>query len=350
MQKTKNIVVAPLNWGLGHATRCIPVIRELIACGFTPILASDGAALLLLQKEFPNLESIILPSYGITYPKNGKYFTIKLLLSLPKLLLAIQKERKIIADLVANRSVKGIISDNRFGVRNTKVPSVYMTHQLKVLSGVFTFWSTTIHEYVIKKFDECWVPDVAESSNFSGVLGHFKRSRFGVEYMGILSRFQYQKTEINIDYLVLLSGPEPQRGMLEQKLFSEFKNTDKKVVFVLGKVKGMQTCIQEGNITIYNYMLSKELSATILQSEVVIARSGYTTIMDLAILQKKAFFIPTPGQFEQLYLAKRLNKLKLAPFAFQEDFNLKQLEKIASYKGLSFKETGGLKALFALFK
>ena len=335
MQKIKNIVVAPLNWGLGHATRCIPIIIALQRNGFTPILASDGVALRLLQKEFPELEHIKLPTYGIKYPKNGKFFIVKLLLRLPKIMRAIAAEKKQINSLIKNRNIAGIISDNRFGVRDAGVPSVYVTHQLEVLSGVFTFFSSKVHQSIIKKFDECWVPDVANKINFSGKLGHLKITNFNVKYIGVLSRFLKQETVIKYDYLVLLSGPEPQRTFLEEKLLKEYENTTKKVVFVLGRVEGEQTCIQKGNSTIYNFMLSSELSKTIQESEVIIARSGYTTIMDLAKLHKKAFFIPTPGQFEQLYLAKRLDALNWVPFATQKSFNLNNLEKIADYKGMS---------------
>lgn len=355
MQNTKNIIVAPLNWGLGHATRCIPVIKALQKNGFTPILASDGGALLLLQKEFPGLETIALPSYGIQYPKNEKYFALKLLLSLPKILRAVYGEQKIIADLVKSRSIDGVISDNRFGVRNKNVPSVYMTHQLQVLSGWTTFVSSKIHQFIIKKFDECWVPDIAGVNNFSGKLGHLKRAVFPVKYIGVLSRFQVQQTivgtEGQIDFLVILSGPEPQRTLLEEKLLTIFKNTSQKVVFVLGKMSSKQTCKQIGNVTVYNFMLSAQLSKTIQQSELVISRSGYTTIMDLVKLNKKAFFIPTPGQFEQQYLAERLQKLQLVPYASQGDFCLKDLVRVKNYKGLRFSEADyQLKKLFVIFK
>ena len=79
----KRILVAPLNWGLGHATRCIPIIRALKAHNFEPVIASDGAALQLLKKEFPDLEHVELPSYNITYPKNGKRFKSKLISETP---------------------------------------------------------------------------------------------------------------------------------------------------------------------------------------------------------------------------------------------------------------------------
>ena len=157
----KKVIVAPLNWGLGHATRCIPIIYALLQNNFTPIIASDGKALELLQKEFPQLRSLKLPSYSISYGKNLKR---NLLLQFPKILSAVKKERKIIAQIIEKETnIVGIISDNRFGVLNAKIPSVYITHQLTVLSGFTTFFTRKIHQSIIKNFDECWVPDTSNS-------------------------------------------------------------------------------------------------------------------------------------------------------------------------------------------
>lgn len=335
MTKPKNILVAPLNWGLGHATRCIPIIRELQTNGFTPILASDGDALKLLKKEFPLLEHIELPSYHIKYPKNGVYFRFKLLLHLPKLIRAVKNEKKTIDNIVIEKDIAGIISDNRFGVYHKKIPSIYITHQLNVLSGFTTILSSKIHQNIIKKFDECWVPDYNNEYNYSGDLGHLNNSTIHLKYIGILSRFEKIKTTIKNDYLIILSGPEPQRTFLEKKLYKEFKNSTEKILFVKGKIEANQKVTTKKNITSYNYMTSTELEVAVNESKFIIARSGYTTIMDLAKMNKKAFFIPTSGQFEQEYLAKRLQKLNIAPYCIQKNFCTKKLKEINTYKGLS---------------
>ena len=148
----KRILVAPLNWGLGHATRCIPLIKGLIQHNFEPILASDGDALKLLQLEFPNLESIELPSYNITYATKRQNFKLKLIKDSPHLIKTLKKEKKITRDLSSTKHIQGIISDNRFGVRSTQVPSVFITHQLKVFSGSTTWLSTALHQNIIEKF------------------------------------------------------------------------------------------------------------------------------------------------------------------------------------------------------
>ena len=335
MAKPKNILVAPLNWGLGHATRCIPIINELQKNGFTPILASDGNALALLKKEFPNLEHITLPSYNIKYAKKGMFFKLKLAFNLPKLIKAVLQEKKVINRLIEEKDITGMISDNRFGVYNKSIPSIYITHQLNVLSGITTKLSSKIHQNIIKKFDECWIPDINSNTNFSGKLSQINNTNYHLKFIGTLSRFKRKPTVIKYDYLIILSGPEPQRTLLENKLFSELKHSSKKILLVKGIIDRKQKTTTSKNITCYNYMTSNELEHAINESNIIIARSGYTTIMDLAKMNKKAFFIPTPGQYEQLYLAERLQKNDYVPYCKQDNFCIEKLKEVDNYNGLS---------------
>lgn len=347
----KKILIAPLNWGLGHATRCIPIIHALIQHNFTPILASDGAALALLTKEFPNLEALELPSYNITYSKKGHFLKFKLFRDSPKIVSTIREEQSVIKKIVETHAIDGVISDNRFGIYHKELPSVFITHQLKVLSGNTTWLSTKIHQNTIKKFDECWVPDVLNPPNLSGEMGHIDNSKLNIKYIGPLSRFQKKSCETSYDIMVLLSGPEPQREILEKKLLEEFKIYQGKVLFVSGVIEDEQRIEESGNLTIYNFMTTGLLEKCINSSRLIIARSGYTTIMDLAKLGKKAFFIPTPGQFEQEYLAKRMQENNMAPFCKQEHFNLEKLKDIDNFKGLeTIEDTPNFKELFNLFE
>lgn len=332
---SKKVLIAPLNWGLGHATRCIPIINALQNEGFEPVIASDGAALALLKKEFPFLQTEELPSYKIEYSKKARHFKLKLLMNGHKIASAIQAEKKATKRIIESGNFHGIISDNRLGVRHHKTPSVFITHQLTVLSGKTTSVSTRLHNRYIKKFDVCWVPDMADTPNLSGELGHPKKATIPVTYLGPLSRFNYQNLPKQYDIMVLLSGPEPQRTLLEEKLFQEFEQSDKKIVFVRGVIEDTHKTYIKNNITVHNYLTGIELQNTINSSTLIISRSGYTTVMDLAKLKKKAFFIPTPGQFEQEYLAERLKISKLAPSCKQQEFSLKKLHDIPSYKGLS---------------
>ena len=346
----KRILIAPLNWGLGHATRCIPIINELLNQGFEPIIASDGAALALLRKEFHNVTSVKLPSYNITYPKNGRSFKLKILKSTPQIIRAILQEKKATDAIIRKYHIDGIISDNRFGVYQKHIPCVYITHQLQVLSGNTTWLSTLLHQKIIKRFDEYWVPDNPGEINLSGLLGHKFVPNITVKYIGPLSRFQKEDYPLIYDVMVLLSGPEPQRSCIEKKLLYDFNNYNGRVVFVRGVIENEQHILEENNMIIYNFMTSAQLEHTINTSRSIVSRSGYTTLMDLATLNKNAFFIPTPGQYEQEYLAERLKKFQLADSCKQKEFTIEKLSSIKRYKGLSTMNTNvNFKNLFDLF-
>jgi len=298
----------------------------------------------LLQKEFPLLKSYALPSYNIKYSKSGKNLKFKLLLSIPSVISAVKKEHKIVAQIIKKEGIVGSISDNRFGVYNSNIPAVYITHQLTVLSGKTTGITSKTHQKIIKNFNECWVPDFENELNFSGDLGRLETTDFNLKYLGILSRFKPVKCTNKYNLLIVLSGPEPQRTLLENKLFLELKNYQGKVLFVRGTIENNLkletsnlTIGQSRNIKIRNYLLKDALEEALNESEIVIARSGYSSIMDLAVLGKKAFFIPTPGQFEQEYLAKTLKDKLIAPFSNQQDFSLEKLNEIVNYTG--FKKT-----------
>lgn len=330
----KTILIAPLNWGLGHATRCIPIIRALQENNYIPIIASDGIALELLRKEFPNIKTLELPSYQIEYAKNGANFKWKLIKNGPKMMRAILEEKKIIQNWIEKYAIDGIISDNRLGVFSKKIPSVFITHQLNVMTGNTTWITSKIHQSIIKKYTECWVPDLSGIPNLTGKLGHIDNPNLKTKYIGPLSRLQKKLLPNKYDLLVILSGPEPQRGMLEKHLKKEIVKYDGNVIFIEGNIEKEQKTTTIRNVIYYNFMNSTELEQAFNESEMVLCRSGYTTIMDLAQLRKKAFFIPTPGQYEQEYLAKKLKKEGLVPYATQDDFRMENILEIEEYKGL----------------
>lgn len=351
--KHKKILVAPLNWGLGHAARCIPLINALSENGFEPILASDGAALEFLKKEFPLLKYYELPPYAVEYARKGSMLKYKLLLQAPKILNAVSQEKKAVEGIIKKEALKGIISDNRFGVRSAKIPSVYITHQLNVHSGSTSNLTTGIHNKIIHKFDECWIPDYDDESRLAGKLSRRSDFQIPLRYVGPLSRFSAEKIKKDIDLLVVLSGPEPQRGMFEEKLRQELKSFDGNCVFVQGVVEESQQIKEDGNLKFVNFMLGQELEETILRSKLVISRSGYSSIMDLNVLAAKVCFVPTPGQFEQQYLAERMKKLGIANFTQQHDFSVKDLESSCKYHGFGHKKTSKTNlntSLFDVFK
>ncbi len=346
----KKILIAPLNWGLGHATRCIPIINTLLKEGFEPILAGDGDSLKLLQKEFPKLKSYQLPSYNIQYTRKGKNLKYKLLFNAPQIIKAVKKEQEVVNKIIEKEGIIGLISDNRFGVYSKKIPSVYITHQIHVLSGFSTFLTSKIHQRIISKFDECWIPDYKSKPNLAGKLSDSKPLKLPLKYIGPISRFDIEipsfegrTNKKRYDLLILLSGPEPQRSLLEEKLLEELKSYSKSVLFIRGVISDKEKANQEiflksKNIKFVNFMLQSELQRAILESKIVIARSGYSTIMDLEKLGAKAFFIPTPGQYEQEYLAEYLEKQNIAAFATQKDFKINSLANSKNYTGFERKK------------
>ncbi|MEM5563717.1 glycosyltransferase [Psychroserpens sp. AS72] len=351
IQHKKRILIAPLNWGLGHATRCIPIIKALINHNFEPIIASDGIALSLLKIEFPDLTCLDLPSYNITYPKKGKHFKLKMLQSSPKMAKAIKAEKKAVASIIADYQIDGIISDNRLGVHNKDLPCVFITHQLQVLSGNTTWLSTKLHQKIIKQFNECWVPDNLGDINLSGKLGHTTIYDIPIKFIGPLSRFSKKERPIKFDVMVLLSGPEPQRTLFEKKLLNEFNNYKGSVIFVKGVIENEQLISEEKNRVIYNYMTSSQLENAINESALIVSRSGYTTLMDLTKLSKNAFFVPTPGQYEQEYLAERLTTLGFVASCKQDEFTVEKLNDVSNYKGLSAMDyIVNYNKLFSLFE
>lgn len=348
----KNILVAPLNWGLGHATRCIPIIKALEENGFNPIIASDGIALDLLRKEFPHLLFETLNSYSIKYAEKGKFFKIKLISQIPSIISAYFAEKKQIKELEKKYNLAGIISDNRLGAYSNKTKSIFISHQLTLLSGTTSWLTTKIHNYIINKYDMCWVPDFEKEPNLSGVLGHPKIISEKIKYIGPLSRLKKMDIQLKYKYLILLSGPEPQRTILEQILKKEIEFENDKIVFVCGKIELEKKVEIINNITYYNYMDSKEIETTINESEFIISRSGYTTIMDLAVIGKKAYFIPTPGQYEQEYLARYLFEKNIAGYCNQNEININTIkDEISKFKGLAISDsTLNFSFLFKFFQ
>lgn len=322
----------------------------MIAHNFEPVIACDGLAFELLKKEFPKLKAIELPSYNISYPKKANGFKLKFIKDSPHLLKTIKKEKKVIDALVKAENISGIISDNRFGVRHKNIPSVFITHQLRVLSGNTTWLSSKMHQKIISKFDECWVPDHIGTNNLSGKLGHVAGYQSSIKYLGPLTRFKKLDIKSRYNLLVLLSGPEPHRTFFEQKLLVELKSYKGKVLFIKGKIESEQQKEIHDNMVVYNFMTSKELEVAINESDLILSRSGYTTIMDLAKLEKKAFFIPTPGQFEQEYLAKKLDEEGIVPSCNQDEFDIKMLFEAKNYSGFKSQDYDvNYKKLFSLF-
>jgi uncharacterized protein (TIGR00661 family) len=333
--KTKKILVAPLNWGLGHATRCIPIIHALQEQGATVFLASDGSALDLLKKEFPDLPTFELPAYNVRYIFPN--MVLSMALQMPKILRGVFSEYFWLKRFIKTHGIDIVISDNRYGLYNKAAYSVFMTHQVNIKAPM-SFVVNAINRFFIKKFDICWIPDFEDAPNLAGVLAHGGLvKKLKVQYLGALSRMKKEEFAKRYDGIFVLSGPEPQRTILEGKILMQLKNADLasyKFALIRGVTDGKKLENNAQNLEIHNYLTTKTLNKKILESTILIARSGYSTIMDLAALGTKAILIPTPGQTEQEYLADELTTQKIFFTQKQENLDLeKALVAVKSYEG-----------------
>ena len=331
----KKVLVAPLDWGLGHTTRCIPIIQELFRQDFTVLLAAEGNSAHLLRKEFPSLTIISLKGYKIAYSKTQVFFKVKLFGQIPKILKAIKQEHTWLQKIIKEYAIDIVISDNRYGLYNTKIKSIFITHQLAIETGnTFSNWLVQKLNYrLINKFHECWIPDEEAPFDFAGKLSHPKEMPvIQTQYIGILSRFKKDTAEKNIDLLVLISGPEPQRTALENMMLLQTTKISLRMVLVRGLPEASSIIVNTNKeLQIFDHLPATELNKLIQSSNFVIARSGYSTIMDLIALQQKAILIPTPGQTEQEYLAEYLAAKKYFVAVKQRGFNLvKELKNLES--------------------
>ncbi len=304
-----NVLVAPLNWGLGHASRCVPIIRRELAVGNKVTIAGDGESLALLRKHFPELPVIHLPHLNLHYG-NGKSQVWTLIKQLPHIISWMIADHRTLKQILVYQRFDRIISDNRFTLYSKEIDSIYITHQICVRLPQGWRWLETlahqIHLAFIKKYNECWIPDYP-NSRLSGELTARYSLPKNARFIGPLSRFVDLKTQnlIHKDYdvVALLSGLEPQRTIFEQQIMQEYAG--KNLLLVRGKINEPFCKIQKGSITIVPYLNDDDLVVALRGAETIIARSGYSTIMDFDALGVllKARLIPTPGQSEQEYLA-----------------------------------------------
>jgi UDP:flavonoid glycosyltransferase YjiC (YdhE family) len=352
-----SVLLAPLDWGLGHATRCIPIIKELNNQGARVMIAASGSQKTLLNEEFPLLEFIEIPGYEMRY-KRGYLLKLGLLLRIPVILKQIKKENKWLERVIENREIIAVISDNRYGLFHKKLYSVFITHQLYIQSGwgahknvgrLSRHFAGAVGRWIdkkimrwnykfIAKFSVCWVPDLEENNSLAGKLSHpGVFPPIPVKYIGILSRLKKEeKRIIKNSLLVLLSGPEPHRTDFENILLEQLVDSTMETVVVRGLPgKELSVPIMNEGIKIYNHLPADRLNELLSRSEYIIARSGYSTIMDLARMQRNAILVPTPGQTEQEYLARYLHEKNWMFNVSQKRFNLKNV--LSTFKKMEMK-------------
>lgn len=333
MTSQKPILIAVLNWGLGHASRCIPIIKELCKLNKKVIIGSDGRALLLLKKEFPALTFVTLPSYQITYPT--RYMALNMIIQGPSILNAIYREYNYLKKIVATYNIGGILSDNRFGCWHASIPSVFISHQINIaipksnwLERLVNYWN---HQF-IQRYTSCWIPDMPGELALASRLSDRSTIKNG-KYIGLLSRMKALNKIYEYDIIVVLSGPEPQRTKLQAILIHQLRALPVSVLLVAGKTEDTSS-YRDNNIEVVPYLTSYTLNEAIAKSKYVICRSGYSSIMDLACMGKQALLIPTPGQTEQELLAKQLHQANICPMQNQSEIDLKKgLEEMDNYSG-----------------
>jgi UDP:flavonoid glycosyltransferase YjiC (YdhE family) len=323
------VLVAPLDWGLGHATRCIPLIHQFLKFDCEVIIAAEGQQRQLLAAEFPALPMLDLAGYRLQYGKNKLHTLMKIILQVPKILIRINHEKKWLEKTHRDKHLDIVIADNRYGLHHPGIISVFMTHQLLIKSS-FGKWVDRLLQKInyryIRRFNYCWVPDAASNDkNLAGELSHPARLPGGMHrYMGALSRIKKEHIPSTRKLLVLLSGPEPQRSIFEQKVSEQLNQLQRPALLVRG-LAGTQTAPGGALLEIHQHLPSAQMQRAINEAGIIISRSGYSTIMDLLPLGKKCVFIPTPGQPEQEYLAAYLAAKGWCCTASQDNFLLPSL-------------------------
>ncbi|GAB4330759.1 MAG: glycosyltransferase [Calditrichia bacterium] len=339
--KGKHVFYSILNMGLGHATRSLPVVQALLNAGAVVSIGSSGRALHFLKQEVPDAHFLELPDYRLQYDRQGVRLT-HLLKQLPVFFRQVGKEKKVVSDFCQKFMPDLIISDHRYGSYVQDIPSLMLCHQLRFIAPAgfraFEFVGEWFNRFYFRNFQKVLIPDLKEGGQgyYSGRLSRVKNGGKFYRHVGILSSLQEIENppEEPIDVLISISGPEPQRTVFETNIRRQLPELPGRIVVLLGKPEGGQVEYLSEKITIYPHVSRKKMAALFRQTQLVVSRSGYSTIMELAALGKKALLIPTPGQTEQEYLARHLSEKQLFAWKPQKELNLRQdLEAAALLPG-----------------
>lgn len=305
---SERVLICPLDWGLGHATRCIPLINRLIKENKEVIICADGLSGNLLRQEFPQLTFEKLKGLEIKYSSTLPFF-VNVVLKSPALMRSIKNEHAAINQLVNKYNPEMIVSDNRYGVYHSSVKSILVSHQIfpivpALLKPAVYYKLKSFY----KSFNEIWIPDYEGENNLSGALSHGVNLPANCRYIGPLSRFDKPCESFEIyewEWIGIISGPEPYRTQLYNQLRKYFTQLGAKCALVGGNPGTIKSAF-EGNLYEYSHLTTSEMRDHICKAKNIVARSGYSSIMDFKALNRKVNMLPTPGQSEQEYLAKYL--------------------------------------------
>ena len=301
--ENQTIFYCVLNWGVGHATRSIPIIKNYLDQGNKVILFSDGEAENMLRNSFPTLTIHTLPSYKIQYKSKNFLFLFIILQSFTRFWI-IWREQLHMRRYQKLYQPNAVISDNRYGCYLKGLKNYLISHQLKLVTDdVIERLSQKFVDILLKPFDELWIPDI-ESVKLSAAMTDVNIS-IPKRWIGFpdLKLVKDAPAE-NIELLVLLSGPEPRRTELEKKYLNVIATLPYKVVFIAGNFSQGYKLTETHNCIHHSRMKYEETLQYIARAERIVCRSGYSTLIDLYILEKKNIIcVPTAGQPEQEYLA-----------------------------------------------
>ncbi len=328
------------------------MITRLLDAGFPVVVAAGGRPLEFIRKEFPGLPLIEFGGEKVRYPERGSMVKAMLTMA-PRLLAGIRREHRLLKTIAAETGAGLIISDNRYGCWHRDIPSVFITHQLDIRVPRYLapvrWLLRRLNRRFMAKYTECWIPDFEMHRGLAGDLSHPAALPPRTHYIGILSRFTTVRRPFfpdaipGFDLLVMLSGPEPQRSILEEKILHQLVSLDMQVAMVRGMPESDEAYVLDGRIHVFAHLDTGKLGELLSRSALVICRSGYSSIMDMVTLGKRAIFIPTPGQTEQEYLARYLMEKKIFFSMDQGTFDLLYaLEMSKNFPGMVIKNDLGL--------
>ena len=331
----KRVLVAPMDWGLGHATRCVTIVHELLLQGHDVILGTTPVTKKILVTEFPNIEQVELVPYKIKY---SKYLPVwwNILIDFPRLDRIVRQEINRTAIIVREKKIDTIISDNRYGCYSSATKNILLTHQLKIKSPVFEKKGNELLKKKLKHFDEIWVPDNEDvNHNLSGELSHGNFNHPPIKYIGNLSRFNFLASENKKEFAFsfLISGIEPKRTQFENEAIDFINSSSETCSLIRGTEKPLEKKITNYKCEIFDFPSTFTIENILNTSGFVVCRSGYSSIMDLAKLRIPAFLLPTPGQTEQEYLADYLD----GKFGFRKITSVNDIKKLLEIKEVNIK-------------
>ena len=291
----KRILISVLNWGMGHVSRSIGLIHQLIQQGNIIHIACSKNQKKVYQEYFDTVTFIHHDDYPFEFGGKGN-FGWDLFKGYFKLKNRMKKERKEVETMVNNYSIELVLSDHRYGFYSPMVQSFFITHQYNLPVPWYQRNADRLHKKLISKFDSIWIMDDSDS-RLAGKLSVSGNER-KVNYIGPYSRFmlydinEFEKNNVTV---LVASGPT----VYAQQLVDEVLSSTKEKTLVVICEEGILVPIDFQKV-VGSWRAQDEI---LLSAQKIISRSGYSTIMDVDILKCEAEFIPTTGQAEQIYLA-----------------------------------------------